>query len=685
MLARQYATDHALAYSEPLLLDAGADRSRDDNPMSPMDRLLGAVLQWLEALGAQNLPDRSDRHAWSKVKEVVRGLQSHEQPFLWIVDDLPPGLSAKDIDNLACPAPGRTLITTRTGYYEPILTRQRTLRLGPLSVEDAIYLLAGGDRGIMTEHADALALIAEEVGFHSLALGVLTPRLESQSPRALLERLRRSVADEYQELQAAAEQVGELPGGHAASIVATLQDSIASVQRPEAQQILTLSSMWPSGTGMEIEMLAAVIPGREHDGVAELVQANLATMLGYEALRVHAMLAKVVAWLALDDPDPRANDWLRVGAAAWLQDRVDDETEDVWDRAEAGALTWHLLEPIADRLDPPDAMRASRALMAMARLPMRYKPTGLDAESLLAHLREALDWACTASELVPGTDRESQLSRGRALAMQGLLTLDIAYRDDANALDATLEAIELLKASWAMRAPLLTGPADLDERTKAQFNFGRAYLKLGQVRAALGDFDEMTLALDTAFDWYGSTALSRLQLQVGTDAKARSTKLRDLASCYRGQAVVCSQRALLVPDWSVAQRHKTLDEAQKYLRRARECTLDAYGYASTKEVLADMAKDMQVAANLAMLNDVLDLMEAGASIAECRTRLAEELHYRPVEVLTGNRRVEPLAAPVALARLDAHKPGAGDEHLRKFVTSELDHFERTLAYREGLS
>ncbi|WP_338416079.1 toll/interleukin-1 receptor domain-containing protein [uncultured Sphaerotilus sp.] len=171
----------------------------------------------------------------------VRGLlrqhfQGIGQPFLWIVDDLPPIERTDALAPWLAPhALGRTLITTRARLIESV----KPIDLQQLEPDEALRLLTRGQT-LSSEDAVTARAICAELGCHALAIDVTAALIRRRGYAKVLENLRQPARDA---LEFAATQFREaLPNGHERSIAATLLASLRELDEP-ARDLLRLASV----------------------------------------------------------------------------------------------------------------------------------------------------------------------------------------------------------------------------------------------------------------------------------------------------------------------------------------------------------------------------------------------------------------------------------------------------------
>ena len=258
------------------------------------------------------------------------------EPCLWVVDDLPDGLQAPQVQALLAPHPlARTLLTTRSRRYDQLAA---VVDLDVLPPEDALALLmqhrpATSDQ----DQADAAGLVAD-LGYHALAIDVAGAALRTQTGLLSVGEFRAALQDPSQdELELAADLAPALPGGHQASIAVTLQRSIAPLD-PDGSDVLRLASVLAADP-LPLNLLASVLQEadgldeqgarrRASRGVAQAETASLAspTHLGADpdaageptgesGWVVHALVARTMRFT---DPDQPRTAALRTAAVAVL-------------------------------------------------------------------------------------------------------------------------------------------------------------------------------------------------------------------------------------------------------------------------------------------------------------------------------------------------------------------------------
>ena len=202
---------------------------------------------------------------------LVRTLDRAARPFLWIVDDLPNGLAAADVQSWRAPGRfGKTLITTRSREYD---ATGSLLRLDVLPAGDAYQLLTKR-RPIERndERAVAMMLATDLLGGHPLALDVASAAVEYyESYAAFMQALAHPSADA---LDLAKEYVGELPNGHEKSIVATFLTSLARLG-PAGTDFIRLSSVLATAP-LDLDLTAMIFAADDYAELDEEVDLDKA-------------------------------------------------------------------------------------------------------------------------------------------------------------------------------------------------------------------------------------------------------------------------------------------------------------------------------------------------------------------------------------------------------------------------
>ena len=165
-------------------------------------------------------------------------LDSENQPFLWIVDDLGSDLHPDTVRGWLPPHPlGKAIFTTRSREYEEF---GQSINLGGLAPEEAVELLCRYRKPSTPEEQLAAKQIANDLGYHPLALAVCSQALKVDT-RSFNE-FRTALGDSSEdELELAAELKGVLPNGHEKRVATTLLRSVKNLE-PEGQDLLRIAA-----------------------------------------------------------------------------------------------------------------------------------------------------------------------------------------------------------------------------------------------------------------------------------------------------------------------------------------------------------------------------------------------------------------------------------------------------------
>ena len=167
------------------------------------------------------------------------------EPYLWIVDDLPPGLDqTQGFPGWCAPSGnGHTLITTRSKEYAGLGI---TVEIDVLDPAAALELLTQKRKPQTEQERQDAQGLSDDLGRHALALDVAGHfLLEDKGFAALRTELASVQSDLLGKIAAGLE--GQLPGGHEKSIVATLWQSVRRLKQ-EGLSLLRLACELQGGT-----------------------------------------------------------------------------------------------------------------------------------------------------------------------------------------------------------------------------------------------------------------------------------------------------------------------------------------------------------------------------------------------------------------------------------------------------
>ena len=152
--------------------------------------------------------------------------QRQAQPFLWVVDDLPPDPGPEGLGGWQAPHPlGRTLVTTRTRRFSHVTA----IELPQLEPDDARRLLTRHHSSLSPAETVTADAICTLLGCHALAVDVTAALVKRRGLTQVLDNLQQPGRDA---LALAAQLDEALPNGHQRPIAATFLASIAQLDEP---------------------------------------------------------------------------------------------------------------------------------------------------------------------------------------------------------------------------------------------------------------------------------------------------------------------------------------------------------------------------------------------------------------------------------------------------------------------
>jgi hypothetical protein len=304
-LAEEYAIRFGAAYPGGVVwLDCLAfsdQRGRRDDDTEALSRQLRTVAHNLTLL-------TDDQASVDELRGQIASRLAASGRVLWIVDDLPAGLSRGQLDRWLAPVPGAaTIVTTRTTSYQDAIA---SLEIEALDELDGVALLASRPALANTFDPDAAARIVAALGGHPLALdvsGALLSRATAPTMAAFAAELENPAR-----IRAAAlgeELRIELPSGHESSILLTILRSIEQLD-DDGLTVLTLAGVLgprPLQISMDLLTVAASYLLGEDDELGRRVEvgSELAVSMsllrsggpGSKAVDIHPVVAGVIQHL----------------------------------------------------------------------------------------------------------------------------------------------------------------------------------------------------------------------------------------------------------------------------------------------------------------------------------------------------------------------------------------------------
>ena len=239
LMVEQYALRFAAAYPGGVFwLRAGNGRrnsiSHDDEEME--SRLKDQLRNIATALGA----DFTDTSVPDIRAALRQQLARAGKTCLWVVDDMPQGITRESFDQWVGPHPlAKTAITTESREYDGWGT---AIDLGSLSEEECLELLESHRSLQDPAEAEAARSLVQKLGFHPLAIDIAGGAL-AVSTLLTFESFVESLENpESDALNLAADLGPELPTGHEKNIAAAIQETI-SILPPEGRDFLRLASL----------------------------------------------------------------------------------------------------------------------------------------------------------------------------------------------------------------------------------------------------------------------------------------------------------------------------------------------------------------------------------------------------------------------------------------------------------
>jgi len=295
--------------------------------IGPNEREAERIRQVRDIAAAYGIPVK-DKSPEEIETHLAREL-GNNNPFLWVVDDIPSGMDVESLERWLAPHPlGKTLITTRTKEFNSL---GHLIPLDVLAPDEAWDLLISWRKPAGEEEEVAARQLIKDLGFHALALDVTGAVLHASEGFQSFAEFREDLASPTRdELELAAKLKGVLPNGHEKSIASTL---IRSIERlgPEGWDFLRLASVLavaPIPASLISSVFSDVDGLDEAEGRRRGVPENLSLAERVEdetgARSVHTLISRTV-WF--HDSQPERTDQLETAAIKMLTNelsRADD-------------------------------------------------------------------------------------------------------------------------------------------------------------------------------------------------------------------------------------------------------------------------------------------------------------------------------------------------------------------------
>jgi tetratricopeptide (TPR) repeat protein len=265
--------------------------------VDPVDQIRSGMAAQLARIASQisGVPGVAGAEADTVLRPdqiVAEHLSSLPGPYLWILDDVPPGLSAGDLAGcLPLGGTGRVIITTRSTSYAHI----PNLALDLMSETEAVELLTRR----RTSASEDSAALANRLGFLPLALEVVSTlvALPGTTAKSLLEELGRSDALDLVEEAAANPLTSASATGHALSVSVSFGLSIRRLD-PGSFQFLAIASalkVTPIPTQV-ISRLTGEVDGKAgtRRSLGQLLSMSLLRAVDDDSVELHGLVAEAV-------------------------------------------------------------------------------------------------------------------------------------------------------------------------------------------------------------------------------------------------------------------------------------------------------------------------------------------------------------------------------------------------------
>lgn len=339
LLVEEYALRFGAAYPGGVFW-LRAYGSHEDGQASTVQELVAEHDRQVRVIAARLGLPVAGRSPDEVIGALAGKLGRQGKPCLWVVDDLPDGLNAPQVQELLAPHPvACTLFTTRSHHYEGLA---KVLDLDVLPAEDAFALLAKHQIPQTYQDRTAAEQLVADLGYHALAVDVAGAALRAQAGPGSFAKFRAALQKPSQdELELAGKLTGALPVGHQPSIAATLKRSITRLSS-EGTDVLRLATVVATAP-LPLTLIAAVFqkadnledPAARHkatSGVAHAKNLSLASPTGLSGgadtagepgaeggWLVHTLVARTMQY---SDQEPARTAALRQAAVAVLSEEL---------------------------------------------------------------------------------------------------------------------------------------------------------------------------------------------------------------------------------------------------------------------------------------------------------------------------------------------------------------------------
>jgi tetratricopeptide (TPR) repeat protein len=401
LLATEYADRFGAAWPGGVFwLRAGGPDGKDKHLAQLIDQLQDVMLLMMDGAevgpifeGLKSLPP--EKMILSLKKKLAEVLPS-TAPWLWVVDDLPLGLSSDEARQWLAPAVagncGRTLITTRSQGLGGVGQTVAVQELDP----DAAYALLTVRKPPQGQEEKATATaLCQTLGYYALALDIAGAlrELVYDSYHALAEAITSAPAKLYDNTIAL-----DLPNDYSENVIKTLHLSLQACS-PESLALLKMAACLAPGVPIPCDLLKAAGASAPEEAAALLKRASLVTFEGTVSL--HAAVAHSVR---LSYPDAQES-----------RPALVDALTNIFKQAPTlGTLeSQQVLTPILPHVD---AITSDPKTESEIRLLIR-RGLALYKGGLLAFAREVEERAVKAAQTTLGAEHPATLTSMNNLAL----------------------------------------------------------------------------------------------------------------------------------------------------------------------------------------------------------------------------------------------------------------------------
>lgn len=359
--------------------------------------LEGLLIDFAVALGLD-----TQNFSPAQVRERLAGRIGQQGTYLWVVDDLPSGLSWTEAQPWLAPTThGKTLITTRGDVFT---WAGAHVTLNELDETAAFALLTHRRKPESDEEAEDARRLVRDLGFHALALELAAVAIEKRGFAAFgasLDVTSRDVLDFAASLLVA--QGEQLPHRENANLAlsTTLSLSIDGLPEPAKDVLRLAAQLAPAPVSARLLVLALMSADNIDEEAAQDAADLAVAMVSGESLArepspgnwlVHSLVSRTMRFR--DTNDTRRHQ-LRQGAVVALDGILVNDALDLRHHGQLGDAVTHARVLLAsalagtDQLDPYEG-RVLDSLYAYDFLRGNYKDARRVADRLIDNCRRVM-------------------------------------------------------------------------------------------------------------------------------------------------------------------------------------------------------------------------------------------------------------------------------------------------------